>query len=126
VRFPRQYFDLSSWLARDSELRVLTLPVSHEIWDAHRWGYVGISASSNVLKNALIAGLYDPAPAASGNRHIDDAFREFPISIGLRQVPYVLGLYGIGYVVDDASIDLPYYGPYHAARISEAIPQMPL
>jgi len=126
VRVPRQYFAMSTWLAKKSDLRVLNMPISYVNWDAYRWGYVGTSVSSNLLYNPLVAGVYDGAPAAPGNNEIDEAFREFPISIGLRQAAYVLGLYGVGYVVDDPSVDLTYYGPYHSARMSEGIPNLPL
>lgn len=126
IRFPRQYAAVSKWLAQASDLRVLNMPISYENWDAYRWGYVGVSVSANLLYNPLVAGVYDGAPAAPGNKEIDDAFREFPISIGLRQAANVLGLYGIGYVIDDPSIDLTYYGPYHSTRMAEGIPNLPL
>ncbi|HXM19321.1 MAG TPA: alpha-(1-_3)-arabinofuranosyltransferase family protein [Candidatus Tumulicola sp.] len=110
VKIPASYVRVANFLnAQPGDDRALQLPVAPVLWDTYQWGYVGAGIHANLVGRPLLTRLYDSG--LQGNTAIDDAFQRFRTGIGDSQVSDVLGLYHIGFVVQDDSFNLDFFAP---------------
>lgn len=116
----QQYTSLAKWFKTQPQGRVIELPVAPAVWDTEALGgYSGVPLGASVMDRPLVAAMYDNGITGSqGNLQVDDSMADSPANLGVEQVPYLLGLYGIRYVFEDGSVNTSYYTPEFRPTLS--------
>lgn len=113
VKIPNRYFALAQWLNEEpDDFRLLELPVATNLFATYRWGYVGAGLLHNLLSRPVVARLHDFG--SPGTAALDDMAQSFRTGIGPSALAPILGLYGVGYVVNDPAIDPAFFAPLYA------------
>jgi len=123
VRIPQNYAALAR--ALDSQpgegARMIQLPIAPAVFDTYSWGYVGAGFLPYMIGRPLVTRAYDLI--SPGTAALDDALQYYRTTIGTRDLARLAGMYGVGYIDADSSIDIHFYGPGLAAdALTEAPP----
>lgn len=121
VAIPVRYAQTAQWFNSDHPGRIIEMPVAPNIFDTYAWGYAGAGINYNTVRNPILAPVFDFNSDA--NAALDDAFRNLHVALGDREAAYVLGLYGISYILYDGSINPSYFSAGYAARLQGALPK---
>jgi hypothetical protein len=119
ISVPDRYAQAAHWFARHPG-RILEMPVAPNVFDTYSWGYVGSGINYNIVRNAIVAPVFDFGSDA--NAALDDAFRNLHTELGDREAAHVLGLYGIRYILYDASVDTNFFATQYSAHLDNALP----
>lgn len=118
IRVPRRYTYVANEVnAKWRGVTIASLPAARGFFESYSWGYIGAGVLSQLLNGPLLSGefrLLSPA-----NEKLLDALEVYPDVIGSRALPSLLGLYSIGGVISDSSLDQGiFYGGGNTPMIS--------
>lgn len=109
VQIPPRYAELATFLNRSpGRFAVAEMPMSPDVFDAYRWGYIGAGFNAQLIERPVLSGAYRLLSPA--NRSIADTLDHLS-GIGPSALPLWLGLYGFGGIIADGSSDPSIFSP---------------